>query len=260
MNVFTLGLGGTLAPLVLILLILFAMSIRILREYERAVVFQLGRFWRVKGPGLVILIPGIQKMVRVDLRIVTMDVPPQDVISRDNVSVKVNAVVFFRVIDPQKAIIQVENFLMATSQLAQTTLRVVLGKHELDEMLAERERLNIDVQRILDAQTDGWGIKVTNVENKHIDLNESMVRAIARQAEAERERRAKVIHAEGEKQAAAALLEAARMLAQQPEAMQLRYLQTMTQVAGDRGSTIVFPLPLDLLAPLLGKDRAVERE
>jgi len=260
MNVFTLGLGGTLAPLVLILLILFAMSIRILREYERAVVFQLGRFWRVKGPGLVILIPGIQKMVRVDLRIVTMDVPPQDVISRDNVSVKVNAVVFFRVIDPQKAIIQVENFLMATSQLAQTTLRVVLGKHELDEMLAERERLNIDVQRILDAQTDGWGIKVTNVEIKHIDLNESMVRAIARQAEAERERRAKVIHAEGEKQAAAALLEAARMLAQQPEAMQLRYLQTMTQVAGDRGSTIVFPLPLDLLAPLLGKDRAVERE
>ncbi|NPC56165.1 slipin family protein [Caenimonas soli] len=250
----------TFAPLLLLLLILFAMSIRILREYERAVVFQLGRFWRVKGPGLVILIPGIQKMVRVDLRIVTMDVPPQDVISRDNVSVKVNAVVFFRVIDPQKAIIQVENYLMATSQLAQTTLRVVLGKHELDEMLAERERLNIDVQRILDAQTDGWGIKVTNVEIKHIDLNESMVRAIARQAEAERERRAKVIHAEGEKQAAAALLEAAQMLAQQPEAMQLRYLQTMTQVAGDRGSTIVFPLPLNLLGALLGKDRAGGRE
>jgi regulator of protease activity HflC (stomatin/prohibitin superfamily) len=248
----------TFAPLILLLLILFGMSIRILREYERAVVFQLGRFWRVKGPGLVILIPGIQKMVRVDLRIVTMDVPPQDVISRDNVSVKVNAVVFFRVIDPQKAIIQVENFLMATSQLAQTTLRVVLGKHELDEMLAERERLNIDVQRILDAQTDGWGIKVTNVEIKHIDLNESMIRAIARQAEAERERRAKVIHAEGEKQAAAALLEAARMLAQQPEAMQLRYLQTMTQVAGDRGSTIVFPLPTSLLDSLLGKNR--ERE
>jgi regulator of protease activity HflC (stomatin/prohibitin superfamily) len=250
----------TFAPLIVLLLILFGMSIRILREYERAVVFQLGRFWRVKGPGLVILIPGIQKMVRVDLRIVTMDVPPQDVISRDNVSVKVNAVVFFRVIDPQKAIIQVENFLMATSQLAQTTLRVVLGKHELDEMLAERERLNIDVQRILDAQTDGWGIKVTNVEIKHIDLNESMIRAIARQAEAERERRAKVIHAEGEKQAAAALLEAAQMLAQQPEAMQLRYLQTMTQVAGDRGSTIVFPLPLNLLGALLGKDRAGERE
>ena len=255
MNIFDLGIGGALLPLVALLLVLFAMSIRILREYERAVVFQLGRFWRVKGPGLVILIPGIQKMVRVDLRIVTMDVEPQDVISRDNVSVKVNAVVFFRVMDPQKAIIQVENFLFATSQLAQTTLRVVLGKHELDEMLAERERLNIDVQRILDAQTDGWGIKVTNVEIKHIDLNESMIRAIARQAEAERERRAKVIHAEGEKQAAAALLEAARMLAQQPEAMQLRYLQTMTQVAGDRASTIVFPLPMDLLGSLLEKAR-----
>ena len=252
MNFYNLGLGGALFPLVILLVILFAMSIRILREYERAVVFQLGRFWSVKGPGLVLLIPGIQKMVRVDLRIVTMDVPPQDVISRDNVSVKVNAVVFFRVVDPERAIIQVENFLMATSQLAQTTLRVVLGKHELDEMLAERERLNIDVQRILDAQTDGWGIKVTNVEIKDIDLNEVMVRAIARQAEAERERRAKVIHAEGEKQAAAALLDAARMLAQQPQAMQLRYLQTMTQVAGDRASTIVFPLPMDLLGPLLG--------
>jgi regulator of protease activity HflC (stomatin/prohibitin superfamily) len=257
MNIFDLGLGSALFPLVVLLLILVASAIRILREYERAVVFQLGRFWKVKGPGLVLLIPGIQKMVRVDLRIVTMDVPPQDVISRDNVSVKVNAVVFFRVMDPQKAIIQVENFLMATSQLAQTTLRVVLGKHELDEMLAERERLNIDVQRILDAQTDGWGIKVTNVEIKHIDLNESMIRAIARQAEAERERRAKVIHAEGEKQAAAALLEAARMLSLQPEAMQLRYLQTMTQVAGDRASTIVFPLPMDLLGSLLGKDRPV---
>jgi regulator of protease activity HflC (stomatin/prohibitin superfamily) len=256
MNFFNLGLSGVLFPLVLVLLILFAMSIRILREYERAVVFQLGRFWGIKGPGLVILIPGIQKMVRVDLRIVTLDVPPQDVISRDNVSVKVNAVVFFRVIDPQRAIIQVENYLMATSQLAQTTLRVVLGKHELDEMLAERERLNIDVQRILDAQTDGWGIKVTNVEIKDIDLNEVMVRAIARQAEAERERRAKVIHAEGEKQAASALLDAARMLAQQPQAMQLRYLQTMTQVAGDRASTIVFPLPMDLLGAMLGKDRA----
>jgi regulator of protease activity HflC (stomatin/prohibitin superfamily) len=256
MNLFDiLGIGGALLPLVALLLVLFAMSIRILREYERAVVFQLGRFWRVKGPGLVILIPGIQKMVRVDLRIVTMDVEPQDVISRDNVSVKVNAVVFFRVMDPQKAIIQVENYLFATSQLAQTTLRVVLGKHELDEMLAERERLNIDIQRMLDAQTDGWGIKVTNVEIKHIDLNESMIRAIARQAEAERERRAKVIHAEGEKQAAASLLDAARMLAQQPEAMQLRYLQTMTQVAGDRASTIVFPLPMDLLGALLSKAR-----
>ncbi|WP_137893821.1 slipin family protein [Ramlibacter sp. 2FC] len=248
-----LGLGNVLLPLLLFLAALLASAIRILREYERGVVFQLGRFWKVKGPGLVLLIPGIQKMVRVDLRIVTMDVEPQDVISRDNVSVKVNAVLFFRVVDPQRAIIQVENFLMATSQLAQTTLRVVLGKHELDEMLAERERLNLDLQRILDAQTDAWGIKVTNVEIKHIDLNESMVRAIARQAEAERERRAKVIHAEGEKQAAASLLEAARMLAQQPEAMQLRYLQTMTQVAGDRASTIVFPLPMDLLGPLLGK-------
>ncbi len=260
MNIFGLGVGGALVPVVVLLLIVLGSAIRILREYERAVVFQLGRFWKVKGPGLVLLIPGIQKMVRVDLRIVTMDVPPQDVISRDNVSVKVNAVVFFRVMDPQRAIIQVENFLMATSQLAQTTLRVVLGKHELDEMLAERERLNIDIQRILDAQTDGWGIKVTNVEIKHIDLNESMIRAIARQAEAERERRAKVIHAEGEKQAAAALLDAARMLAQQPEAMQLRYLQTMTQVAGDRASTIVFPLPMDLLGSLLGKDRAKPHE
>jgi regulator of protease activity HflC (stomatin/prohibitin superfamily) len=255
MNIFSFGLGGALFPIVILLLILLASAIRILREYERAVVFQLGRFWKVKGPGLVLLIPGLQKMVRVDLRIVTMDVPPQDVISRDNVSVKVNAVVFFRVMDPQKAIIQVENYLVATSQLAQTTLRVVLGKHELDDMLAERERLNVDVQRILDAQTDAWGIKVTNVEIKHIDLNESMVRAIARQAEAERERRAKVIHAEGEKQAAAALLEAARMLSLQPEAMQLRYLQTMTQVAGDRGSTILFPLPTELLGAVMGRAR-----
>ncbi len=233
-----------------LLLALLVSALRILREYERGVVFQLGRFWKVKGPGLVIVIPGIQQMVRVDLRVVTMDVEPQDVISRDNVSVKVNAVVFFRVVDPQKAIIQVEDYLMATGQLAQTTLRVVLGKHELDEMLAERERLNLDVQRILDAQTDAWGIKVTNVELKHIDLNESMVRAIARQAEAERERRAKVIHAEGEKQAAAALLEAAEMLAKRPEAMQLRYLQTMTQVAGDRASTIVLPLPMEFLGTL----------
>jgi len=249
---FTFGFG--LLPLLVILLI--ASALRILREYERGVVFQLGRFWKVKGPGLVIVIPGIQQMVRVDLRVVTMDVPPQDVISRDNVSVKVNAVVFFRVVDPQKAIIQVENFFQATSQLAQTTLRAVLGKHELDEMLAERERLNLDVQRILDAQTDGWGIKVTNVEIKHIDLNETMIRAIARQAEAERERRAKVIHAEGEKQAAATLLEAAQMLARQPEALQLRYLQTMTQVAGDRGSTVVFPLPMDLLQPFLARGGA----
>ena len=243
------GLGVLLLPL----LVLLFMSLRVLREYERGVVFQLGRFWRVKGPGLVVVIPGLQQMVRVDLRVVTMDVPPQDVISRDNVSVKVNAVIFFRVVDPKSAIINVERYLDATSQLAQTTLRVVLGKHELDDMLAERERLNLDVQRILDEQTDAWGIKVANVEIKHIDIDESMVRAIARQAEAERERRAKVIHAEGEKQAAASLLEAAQMLARQPEAMQLRYLQTMTQVAGDRASTVVLPLPLDLLGALLGR-------
>ena len=237
----------SLAVILILMAFIALNALRILREYQRGVVFQLGRFWKVKGPGLVILIPGIQQMVKVDLRIVVMDVPSQDVISRDNVSVKVNAVVYYRVVDPERAIIQVENFMAATSQLAQTTLRAVLGKHDLDEMLAERERLNLDIQRILDSQTDAWGIKVTNVEIKHVDLNESMVRAIARQAEAERERRAKVIHAEGEKQAAAALLEAAQMLARQPEAMQLRYLQTMTQVAGDRGSTIVLPLPLDLL-------------
>ncbi len=244
--IFNLGLGTLLIPLI----ILIIAALRILREYERGVVFQLGRFWKVKGPGLVLVIPGLQQMVRVDLRTVTLDVPPQDVISRDNVSVKVNAVLFFRVVDPKRAIIEVENYLAATSQLAQTTLRVVLGKHELDEMLAERERLNLDIQRILDDQTDVWGIKVTNVEIKHVDLNETMVRAIARQAEAERERRAKVIHAEGEKQAAASLLEAARMLAEQPEAMQLRYLQTMTQVAGDRASTVVLPLPMELLSSL----------
>jgi regulator of protease activity HflC (stomatin/prohibitin superfamily) len=247
---FQFGLG----TLLLLLLILVVSSFRILREYERGVVFMLGRFWRVKGPGLVIIIPGIQQMVRVDLRVVTMDVPEQDVISHDNVSVKVNAIVFFRVVEPDKAIIQVANFLQATSQLAQTTLRSVLGQHELDEMLSERERLNLDIQKILDAQTDAWGIKVTNVEIKHVDLNESMVRAIARQAEAERERRAKIIHAEGEKQASATLLEAAQMLAQEPQAMQLRYLQTLTQIAGDRSSTIVFPLPMDLLTQLkIGK-------
>lgn len=242
-----LGLG----TLLLILIAIVASAIRILREYERGVIFMLGRFWKVKGPGLVIVIPGLQQMVKVDLRVVTMDVPSQDVISRDNVSVKVNAIVFFRVVDPQRAIIQVENYMVATSQLAQTTLRAVLGKHELDEMLAERERLNQDVQQILDAQTDAWGIKVTNVEIKHVDLNETMVRAIARQAEAERERRAKVIHAEGEKQAAVALLEAAEMLSQQPAAMQLRYLQTLTQVAGERSSTIVFPVPIDLVTSIL---------
>jgi regulator of protease activity HflC (stomatin/prohibitin superfamily) len=236
--------------LIFILILLFS-AFRILREYERGVVFMLGRFYKVKGPGLILIIPGVQQMVKVDLRTVVMDVPSQDVISRDNVSVKVNAVLYFRVVDPQRAIIQVENFLSATSQLAQTTLRAVLGKHELDEMLAEREKLNMDIQQVLDAQTDAWGIKVANVEIKHVDLNESMVRAIARQAEAERERRAKVIHAEGEQQASEKLLQAAQMLARQPEAMHLRYLQTLTQIAGDKSHTIVFPLPMDLLAPLL---------
>ncbi|HZR02611.1 MAG TPA: slipin family protein [Burkholderiales bacterium] len=240
------GFGGTII-LVLIIAALFY-TIRILREYERGVVFQLGRFWRVKGPGLVIVIPGIQQMVKVDLRTVTMDVPSQDVISRDNVSVRVNAIVFFRVVDPQKAIIQVENFLVATSQLAQTTLRAVLGKHELDEMLAEREKLNLDIQSTLDQQTDAWGIKVSNVEIKHIDLNENMARAMARQAEAERERRSKVILAEGELQASQKLLEAAQTLAAQPEAMQLRYLQTLTVIAGDKSNTIVFPVDIAKMA------------
>ncbi|MCW5634552.1 MAG: slipin family protein [Rubrivivax sp.] len=237
--------------LAVLLLVLLASSLRVLREYERGVVFQLGRFWKVKGPGLVILIPGLQQMVRVDLRVVVMDVPSQDVISRDNVSVKVNAVLYFRVVDPQRAIIQVENFLAATSQLAQTTLRAVLGRHELDEMLSERERLNLAIQKILDAQTDAWGIKVTNVEIKHVDLNESMVRAIARQAEAERERRAKVIHAEGEMQAAQKLADAAEILGRHPQALQLRYLETLTVIAADKNSTIVFPLPLDIVAPWL---------
>jgi len=237
---------------VVIVIALAVASFRILREYERGVVFQLGRFWRVKGPGLVILIPGVQQMVRVDLRTVVLDVPTQDVISRDNVSVKVNAVVYFRIVDPQKAIIEVANFLNATSQLAQTTLRSVLGKHELDEMLAERERLNLDIQRVLDAATDAWGIKVSTVEMKDVDLNETMIRAIARQAEAERERRAKVIHAEGELQASEKLLAAAQILARQPEAMQLRYLQTLNAIAGDKSSTIVFPLPMDFLSALKG--------
>jgi regulator of protease activity HflC (stomatin/prohibitin superfamily) len=236
------GLGGTIV-LILVIALLFY-SFRVLREYERGVVFQLGRFWKVKGPGLVIVIPAIQQMVKVDLRTVTMDVPPQDVISRDNVSVKVNAVIYFRVVDPQRAIIQVENFLVATSQLAQTTLRAVLGKHELDQMLAEREKLNIDIQQVLDQQTDAWGIKVANVEIKHVDLNENMVRAIARQAEAERERRSKVILAEGELQASQKLLEAAQTLSGQPEAMQLRYLQTLNIIASERSNTIVFPVEL----------------
>lgn len=240
--------------IVLFIVALLAASLRILREYQRGVVFMLGRFWRVKGPGLVIVIPGIQQMVRVDLRTVVFDVPSQDVISRDNVSVKVNAVVYFRVIDPSKAILQVEDYMNATSQLAQTTLRAVLGKHELDEMLAERETLNSDIQQALDAQTDAWGIKVSNVEIKHVDIDESMVRAIARQAEAERERRAKVIHAEGELQASEKLLAAADVLAGRPQAMQLRYLQTLSAIAGDRSNTIVFPLPGDLM-DLLGHGR-----
>lgn len=244
--VFNFGLGA-----VILAILLLAASLRILREYERAVVFQLGRFWAIKGPGLFILIPAVQQMVRVDLRTVVLDVPTQDVITRDNVSVKVNAVIYFRVIDAEKAIVNVVDFLGATSQLAQTTLRSVLGKHELDGLLAEREKLNLDIQKTLDAQTDTWGIKVSNVEIKHVDLNDSMVRAIARQAEAERERRAKVIHAEGELQAAQQLLQAAEILARQPEAMQLRYLQTLSNIAGDKASTIVFPVPMDLLAPWL---------
>jgi len=227
-----------------ILLLLLVSAFRILREYQRGVIFMLGRFYKVKGPGLIVVIPLIQQMERVDLRTVVMDVPTQDVISRDNVSVKVNAVVYFRVIEPEKAIIQVENFYEATSQLAQTTLRSVLGQHELDEMLAERDRLNIDIQTSLDQQTDAWGIKVSNVEIKHVDLDESMIRAIAKQAEAERTRRAKVIHAEGEMQAAEKLLQAAKILSGQPEAIQLRYMQTLTEIAGDKSSTIVFPLEL----------------
>jgi regulator of protease activity HflC (stomatin/prohibitin superfamily) len=234
----------SLTVLLFVAILVFA-SIKILREYERGVVFFLGRFQRVKGPGLIIIIPGIQQMVRVDLRTVTMDVPTQDVISRDNVSVKVNAVIYFRVVDPERAIIQVEDFIMATSQLAQTTLRSVLGAHELDEMLMNREQLNHDIQEILDQQTDAWGIKVSNVEIKHVDLDESMVRAIAKQAEAERERRAKVIHAEGELQASEKLLAAAEVLTRNPASIQLRYLQTLGEVANSKGSTVVFPFPME---------------
>jgi len=232
--------------IVTILVVLLAFAIRILREYERGVIFTLGRFTGVKGPGLIILIPFIQKMVRVDLRTIVLDVPTQDVISHDNVSVHVNAVVYFRVVDPEKAIIQVENFHDATSQLAQTTLRSVLGRHELDEMLAEREQLNFDIQEILDKQTDAWGIKIANVEIKHVDLDESMVRAIAKQAEAERERRAKVINAKGELEASENLLEAANILGKNPLGIQLRYLQTMNDVAGERTNTLVFPFPTEL--------------
>jgi len=228
-----------------ILIVILAFAIRILREYQRGVIFTLGRFTGVKGPGLIILIPGIQKMVRVDLRTIVLDVPTQDVISHDNVSVHVNAVVYFRVVDPEKAIIQVEDFYNATSQLAQTTLRSVLGRHELDEMLAEREQLNFDIQEILDKQTDAWGIKIANVEIKHVDLDESMVRAIAKQAEAERERRAKVINAKGELEASANLLEAANVLGKNPLGIQLRYLQTMSDISSDRTNTVIFPFPTD---------------
>ncbi|AHK78766.1 hypothetical protein M911_05820 [Ectothiorhodospira haloalkaliphila] len=242
-----------LAPLALILGLLI-LSIRILPEYERGVIFFLGRFQSVKGPGLIIVIPGIQQMVRVDLRVITLDVPSQDVISQDNVTVRVNAVLYYRVVDPEKAIIQVEDFNNATSQLAQTTLRSVLGKHDLDEMLSERDKLNDDIQSILDKQTDNWGIKVANVEIKHVDLNESMIRAIARQAEAERERRAKVIHAQGELQAAVKLTEAADIMSGNPQALQLRYLQTMSDMATDNASTIVFPFPFDMLKAFMGGD------
>jgi regulator of protease activity HflC (stomatin/prohibitin superfamily) len=247
--IFGMGFGG----FIVIIALLILASFRVLREYQRGVVFMLGRFWKVKGPGLILIIPGVQQWVRVDLRTIVMDVPPQDVITRDNVSVKVNAVVYFRVVDPAKSVIQVEKFLEATSQLAQTTLRAVLGKHALDELLSEREKLNLDIQKVLDTQTDAWGIKVSTVEIKQVDLNESMVRAIARQAEAERERRAKIIHAEGELQASEKLLQAAQMLAQQPQAMQLRYLQTLGNIASDKSSTIVFPVPLEILSALGAK-------
>ena len=240
------GSGG----IVLLAVIFVFASLRVLRDYERGVVFLLGRFWRVKGPGLVVVVPGIQQMVRISLRTVVLDVPSQDVISHDNVSVKVNAVVYFHVVDAERAVIQVENFFEATSQLAQTTLRAVLGKHGLDAMLAEREKLNMDIQKILDAQTSAWGIKVSIVEIKQVDLNESMIRAIARQAEAERERRAKVIHAEGELQASEKLFQAARILAQEPQAIQLRYLETLTVIGADKNTTIVFPLPIDILSVL----------
>jgi regulator of protease activity HflC (stomatin/prohibitin superfamily) len=237
---------------IVVLLGFFVVSaVRILREYERGVVFTLGRFWRVKGPGLVLLVPGIQQLVKVDLRTVVFEVPTQDVISRDNVSVKVNAVVYLRVIDAEKAIIQVQNYHDATSQLSQTTLRSVLGKHELDDMLAGREKLNLDIQQALDAQSSSWGVKVTNVEIKQVDLTESMIRAIARQAEAERERRAKVIHAEGELQASEKLFQAAKVLSQEPQAIQLRYLETLTVIGADKNTTIVFPLPMDVLTPFL---------
>ena len=241
---------ATLGIIVAVAIVLLSNMIKILKEYERGVVFLLGRFQRVKGPGLIILIPFIQKMTKVDLRVIVLDVPTQDVISRDNVSVKVNAVIYFRIVDPEKAIIRVANVFEATSQLSQTTLRSVLGQHELDDMLAERDKLNEDIQNILDARTDNWGIKVANVEIKHVDLDESMIRAIAQQAEAERARRAKIINAEAEKQAATMLAEAAHTLAREEQALQLRYLQTLKEVANERSNTIVFPLQLEFVEPL----------
>jgi len=254
MGLATFGLIGAFVIIILV------NTIKILKEYERGVIFFLGRFYRVKGPGLIILIPFIQTMTKIDLRVIVMDVPTQDVISRDNVSVKVNAVIYFRIVDPEKAVIQVANVFEATSQLSQTTLRSVLGQHELDDMLSERDKLNADIQAILDQRTDNWGIKVANVEIKHVDLDESMIRAIAQQAEAERARRAKVINAEGEKQAAAMLAEAAQTLSSQKQALQLRYLQTMKEVAGDRTNTIIFPLPLDLITPLLDLGEAIKKD
>jgi regulator of protease activity HflC (stomatin/prohibitin superfamily) len=254
MGLATIGLIGA------ILIILLVNTIKILKEYERGVIFFLGRFYTVKGPGLIILIPFIQTMTKMDLRVIVMDVPTQDVISRDNVSVKVNAVIYFRIVDPEKAVIQVANVFEATSQLSQTTLRSVLGQHELDDMLSERDKLNADIQAILDKRTDNWGIKVANVEIKHVDLDESMIRAIAQQAEAERARRAKVINAQGEKQAASMLAEAAATLGSQKQALQLRYLQTLKEVAGDRTNTIIFPLPLDLIKPLLDLGEAINKD
>jgi regulator of protease activity HflC (stomatin/prohibitin superfamily) len=242
---------ATLGFVVAILMVLFYNTVKVLKEYERGVVFFLGRFQKVKGPGLILLFPIIQVMTKVDLRVIVMDVPTQDVISRDNVSVKVNAVIYFRIVDPEKAVIRVANVFEATSQLSQTTLRSVLGQHELDDMLAEREKLNADIQAILDQRTDNWGIKVANVEIKHVDLDESMIRAIAQQAEAERARRAKIINAEGEKQAATMLAEAAQILASQGQALQLRYLQTLKEISSEKTNTIVFPLPLDLIRPLM---------
>jgi regulator of protease activity HflC (stomatin/prohibitin superfamily) len=241
----------TLGIILAVVIVLLYNTIKVLKEYERGVVFFLGRFQKVKGPGLILLFPIIQTMTKVDLRVIVMDVPTQDVISRDNVSVKVNAVIYFRIVDPEKAVIRVANVFEATSQLSQTTLRSVLGQHELDDMLAERDKLNADIQNILDQRTDNWGIKVANVEIKHVDLDESMIRAIAQQAEAERSRRAKVINAEGEKQAATALADAANILASQEQALQLRYLQTLKEISSEKTNTIIFPLPLDLIRPLM---------